>query len=209
MPAALTAASDWSVVSEIRVDSVVNTYGENISRISSSVDKINKVIALQKNYVDEGYFQERVDITVVVNDVLNLYEKQIKELGTQVIKNYDFVSDISIQKPKLVFILTHVIENALEAMVPDSKSRLSITIAENSGKVVVEINDNGIGIHPDNMINIFRHGFSTQDNKSGFGLHSCANYMSEMDGKLKVESEGEQKGATFILEFPAFAFKSN
>ena len=32
-------------------------------------------------------------------------------------------------------------------------------------------------------------------------VHSCANYMSEMDGKISVNSDGENKGATFTLMF--------
>ncbi|MCP4749903.1 MAG: ATP-binding protein [Proteobacteria bacterium] len=44
------------------------------------------------------------------------------------------------------------------------------------------------------------HGFSTKRKGHGFGLHSCANYMTEMGGKMWAESDGH--GASFILQFP-------
>lgn len=60
--------------------------------------------------------------------------------------------------------------------------------------------DNGEGIKEENKTAIFKHGFTTKKEGHGFGLHNSANYMTEMGGKIKVNSDG--KGTTFILCFP-------
>ena len=53
-----------------------------------------------------------------------------------------------------------------------------------------------------NLETVFTHGFTTKETGHGFGLHSCANYMAEMGGRMWVESGGGGQGATFVLSFP-------
>ena len=68
--------------------------------------------------------------------------------------------------------------------------------------MTAEIYDNGIGIQPENMDKIFRHGFTTKSDGHGFGLHSSANAATEIGGTLSVESDGEGHGAVFRLTMP-------
>lgn len=78
---------------------------------------------------------------------------------------------------------------------------LRIEAERKAGTTMLRIADNGIGIEPKNLEKIFHHGFSTKPGGRGFGLHDCANYMTEMGGKMWAESAGPGKGATFILQF--------
>jgi len=66
----------------------------------------------------------------------------------------------------------------------------------------MKISDNGEGILKENINKIFSHGFTTKPHGHGFGLHTCANSMTEMGAKIVVKSQGLNKGATFILTFP-------
>ncbi len=67
----------------------------------------------------------------------------------------------------------------------------------------IKITDNGCGIRKENLIRIFNHGFTTKKDGHGFGLHACANSMTEMKGSLTAESEGVNKGTTFTITLPA------
>jgi signal transduction histidine kinase len=71
----------------------------------------------------------------------------------------------------------------------------------------VVVCDNGIGIPPENMNQIFNHGFTTKKDGHGFGLHSGANAAKEMGGKLAGRSDGPGQGAEFTLELPVSAAK--
>ena len=64
------------------------------------------------------------------------------------------------------------------------------------------VRDNGVGIAPENLINIFGHGFTTKKDGHGFGLHSGANAAKEMGGRLSAHSDGLGQGAEFTLELP-------
>ena len=67
--------------------------------------------------------------------------------------------------------------------------------------VFLRITDSGEGIDPQNLERIFNHGFTTKQSGHGFGLHFCANAMTEMGGNLLVESKGVGHGASFLLSF--------
>jgi signal transduction histidine kinase len=66
----------------------------------------------------------------------------------------------------------------------------------------MSLRDTGCGIPPENLTRIFSHGFTTKNDGHGFGLHSGAIAAKEMGGILAAESEGDGRGATFILELP-------
>ena len=66
----------------------------------------------------------------------------------------------------------------------------------------IRVIDNGCGIPQQNIIKIFNHGFTTKEKGHGFGLHACANAMTEMGGSITVESDGENKGAAFMIKIP-------
>ena len=68
--------------------------------------------------------------------------------------------------------------------------------------MAIQVRDNGIGIKKDELKWIFTHGFTTKKEGHGLGLHSCAIAAQELNGSLRVLSDGQGKGATFILELP-------
>ncbi len=82
------------------------------------------------------------------------------------------------------------------------KRILKFTIDSDNEAVFLRIQDSGKGIPKENIKKIFSHGYTTKEDGQGFGLHGSANYMTEMGGTMWAESEGEGKGAVFVLRFP-------
>lgn len=109
-----------------------------------------------------------------------------------------------VQKSKLIHILINLIANAKDAIndVHAKDKILTISIECDTKAVFLKMSDNGHGIATDQLEKIFSYGFTTKAGSHGFGLHGSANYMTEMNGQLWAESEGQGKGATFILKFP-------
>ncbi|HEO1347682.1 TPA: ATP-binding protein, partial [Legionella pneumophila] len=54
----------------------------------------------------------------------------------------------------------------------------------------------------DNLDRIFSFGFTTKKNGHGFGLHCSAIYARDLGGTLYAESNGNGKGAQFVLDLP-------
>jgi signal transduction histidine kinase len=122
----------------------------------------------------------------------------------RVVREFAEVPPITVEKHKVLQILTNLVRNAKHACdhVEHGEKILTMRVFNGEGTVKVSVSDNGIGIPPENLTRIFNHGFTTKKDGHGFGLHSGALAAKEMGGALRVESKGKGEGATFILELP-------
>ena len=79
---------------------------------------------------------------------------------------------------------------------------MTVVLRSHSGRLELEVRDDGLGISSEHLPQLFRHGFTTKSDGHGFGLHSCANAATEMGGSIRVHSDGLGRGASFTLELP-------
>ena len=177
---------------------------DNICRLLDKIDAIRNYIMMHQAYARIGFFEEQVQLAEVVEDALALQAGSIERHAIRVKKEYGEVPGIRVQKAKLINILINLYKNAKEAMEElDPEDRL-ITISINGGEAGIELcmGDNGCGIDPALRDKLFTQGFTTKISGHGFGLHSCANYMQEMGGRIEAKSDGAGTGSVFILWFP-------
>jgi len=176
---------------------------ENLVRLSYKIDMIADVILAQQTYAGINSLTEYYPLETIIEDALILQSETIDRYGIQVIKKISLLPSIPIQKNKLVHIMINLIKNAKESMLdtPVDKRKLTISVEKSSNLVYLKIQDTGKGIEQSRLNKVFTHGFTTKKDGHGFGLHSCANYMTEMRGRIWAESDGIDKGATFVLEF--------
>ncbi len=192
----------------LKLDEAFNKYENELKkdthRLEDKVQNIADVIAAQQNYASSTAFIQEVDIHNVVKDALIMQSASMEKYHINIIKNYKPIPKLFLQKTKLIHVLINLFKNAREALLDISENERAITISSSfdDNILVLTVSDNGTGISADNLSNIFKHGFTTKPKGHGFGLHSSANYLTEMGGKLSVESSGLGQGATFIIELP-------
>src|SRR5688572_14362380 len=163
---------------------------------------------MQQNYARVSGIIESLSIRNLVEDALQMHTAALARHGILVVREYQEVPVISMDKHKVLQILVNLIRNAKYAMDSASRrdKRLSVTITLNEANhVQITVTDNGIGISQENLTRIFSHGFTTKRDGHGFGLHSGAIAAREMGGRLYARSEGPGLGATFVLELPLSA----
>jgi signal transduction histidine kinase len=68
-------------------------------------------------------------------------------------------------------------------------------------RVVVEIEDTGVGIPPENLGRIFDLYFTTKEKGSGIGLSMVFRIIQLHDGEIEVQST-PGRGTKFRLQFP-------
>ncbi len=175
----------------------------DLERIAEKVEVIEKIVSVQQEY-GGGEDKDKVNLGQIIDDALAMQSGSIDAHRIEVIKEYDQIPNVYILKTKFMHILINLIKNAKEAMIETAEEdkKLMFIIEQGSDKVRLKVKDTGIGISKDNLKHIFTHGFTTKSDGHGFGLHSCAAYMKEMNGEISVESEGKGKGATFVIELP-------
>jgi signal transduction histidine kinase len=148
---------------------------------------------------------EDADVSELIESVLKMQAAACQSHAIDLIRDYEPVSAVQIDKHKLLQILVNLFENAKHACVEGGQAPKKITARirrSGASGILIEVADNGIGIPPENLPRLFRHGFTTRKDGHGFGLHSGALAAKELGGKLVARSDGVGKGATFAIELP-------
>jgi len=180
---------------------------QELESLSSHVAHIKQIVATQQSYAKVSGLVENVQLSEMVEDALRIVESGMLRQGIQVERDFDPLPAIAAEKHNILQILLNLLRNAKQALSDGNGSspahRICVRIRRvGENRVSVAVEDNGIGLPPENLTRIFRHGFTTRADGHGFGLHSCALAASQMGGSLRAESEGPGRGATFTLELP-------
>jgi C4-dicarboxylate-specific signal transduction histidine kinase len=187
-------------------DEIEEIKNESLELIKKTT-MMKEVISTQQAYAKSGFHSEQLNLSQLIEDALKIQEASLKKWGVKLDKRLADTPACTGQKSKLLQVITNLVKNAKEAMNDNDqynrpKELLIETGMLNDKAVYLTIKDNGCGISKDQLTKIFNHGFTTKESGHGFGLHTCANAMTEMKGALKVDSEGLQKGATFTVTIP-------
>ncbi len=169
------------------------------------IEHIKEIVTLQQSYGRVFGVNETLAPEQLMEDALKLNAEGLARHSVVVKREYQPAQPITVDKHKVLQILLNLIHNAKNACNENGNSEKRITLRISSpdpNRVSMEVTDNGMGIHPENLTRIFQHGFTTRTSGHGFGLHSGALAARELGGSLKVHSEGPGLGATFRLELP-------
>jgi len=147
---------------------------------------------------------ERVAVSSLIDDALRFNAVSYEEHDVRVIRDLQDVPEIQADRHKLLQILMNLLSNARHAVKEKKEGvrRILIRCALEAENVRIDVDDNGIGIPPENIEKIFNHGFTTKPKGHGFGLHSSACAAIEIGGALSVRSGGVGQGACFTLLVP-------
>ncbi len=98
-------------------------------------------------------------------------------------------------------ILINIIKNAIQAVSKHSDAKITLTSRiDDSGRVIIQVSDNGPGIPKDMLDKIFIPFFTTKENGSGIGLSLSRQIMRLHRGAITVHSRlGEE--TVFSLRF--------
>jgi signal transduction histidine kinase len=98
-------------------------------------------------------------------------------------------------------VLINLLKNAAEA-VPPVNGRIQIITAAHGKTFELTIADNGTGISPEVLEQIFLPRFSTKSTGKGLGLFISKKIIEAMGGAIKVQSPGMMGGTDFIVTLP-------
>jgi K+-sensing histidine kinase KdpD len=104
-------------------------------------------------------------------------------------------------------VLRNLFVNAIQAMQNVALPRLGISghLDKSGHFITLRITDNGMGIPPDRIKDIWTPFYTTKAGAggTGIGLSYCLQVMHKMGGDISVESKVGQ-GTTFILDLPIY-----
>jgi PAS domain S-box-containing protein len=180
---------------------------QEITSLQQNIDHIKEIVTVQQAYATMVSVVEPLDAATLMEDALRMNSSALARDVVSCVRQFQPVSRVMGEKGKVLQILVNLIRNAKHATEESGRSDskvITLKIEQAApDRVRLIVQDNGVGIPPENIAKLFNHGFTTRTNGHGFGLHSSLNVAREMKASLTAHSDGLGTGATFTLELPA------
>jgi PAS domain S-box-containing protein len=179
------------------------TYMTLIGRKVEQLDHfISDVLSHSKN-LKQVVTIEKVDVKqIVANTFTDLSYLRNAEL---IYKDIDIQgSDFYCDRWRLAEIFRNLISNAIKYRRMDiDRPMVKVTVRITDIEADISFSDNGIGIEPDKLLNIFEMFYraSTQSDGSGLGLYIVKNAVEKLGGQIDVFSKPLQ-GTEFKIIIP-------
>jgi PAS domain S-box-containing protein len=166
-------------------------------------------------FVRESSSASPLNVAATLDDVLQLYLRQLSEKHIQVEKRYDRGVEIRGFAGELRQLFSNLILNALDAL--ENGGRLTLHVARgrewsNGGGTGahrtgarVTIADSGSGIEPTDLTHIFEPFYSTKgDSGTGLGLWLSHGIVQKHEGSIRVRSRttAGASGTVFSIFLP-------
>lgn len=123
------------------------------------------------------------------------------------VDRYSSFKDVppEIDRSILVTIIGNLVNNAFDAVRGSGKEEKKVTLflTDLGKELIIEVEDNGVGIDPSHYEQIFKEGFTTKKKRSnaGIGLHLVHQAISGLGGSITYTSN-EGDGTVFIVAIP-------
>lgn len=172
--------------------------------LSHNIEHIKQVVSVQQKYARISGVMVSVAPAELFDSAVSLIEVSLTREGVEVTRLYQPAPDIITDRGQVIQILVNFLTNGVQAVKsrPAGERRLRLTLESRDKNVEFAVEDNGVGIPPENLGRIFQHGFTTRKDGHGFGLHSGALAAKNLHGQVSVHSDGSDRGARFSLSLP-------
>ena len=171
-------------------------------KISNSADKMGQMIS------EILYEDKKREISL--EELFNFLKIQLalEEIDEHIA--FDYKPDLMIEanKVRLSRALINLIDNALKA-IDFKKGEIYIKAEKLTDKIKISIRDNGKGIAPDKINNIWEIGYTTGIENTGLGLHFVKEVIESHGGKISIESKLEEGTKAQILLPEVSNFEKN
>lgn len=175
---------------------------ETLDEMQKDVERLN-MIATRFSKIGSLPERKRVNISEILENVCNYFEKRMPHLGKKIRIERNFqknlYSDINVEL--FQWVIENLLKNSAEA-IESKNGRVSIDLAELSKhKIFITVSDNGKGMTLKQRRQIFFPGFTTKKRGWGLGLTLSKRIIEDYhNGKIFVKDSSLGKGTTFQIE---------
>jgi two-component system phosphate regulon sensor histidine kinase PhoR len=210
-----TPISTISLASQMLQDPSVGKTPEALKNISKVIRDETKRLSLQVEKVMQMAIFERdkstlklneIQINSLITDIIGNFSLKVTSKGGKISSNLKAKNDIAlIDEVHFTNVIFNLMDNALKYS--DKPLLLTIETWNEKDYLLISIEDNGIGIHKEDLKRIFEKFYRVSTgnlhNVKGFGLGLAyvKKIVTEHKGSIKVESE-INIGTKFTITIP-------
>lgn len=187
-----------------RLRSYARIIREENERLRAQVERVLQLATLDRENLQLR--RELVDLHAVVHEVARTMELTLKDRnGTLALELGAAHSTVNGDRMHLGNVVRNLLDNAIKYCT--DAPRITVRTRERSGRLVLEVEDNGIGIRREDLRHVFERFYRVPTgnvhNVKGFGLglHYVKQIAEAHDGSVNADSTPGE-GSTFRLELP-------
>lgn len=151
---------------------------------------------------------KELDANELINGVVNTFALKVERYGGSITTCLEATSPfIFADEMHITNVVFNLMDNAVKYKKPDENLRLKVHTRNEGGKLIISIEDNGIGIKREDLKKIFErfyrvHTGNLHDVKGfGLGLAYVKKIITDHRGSIRAESE-PGVGTKFIITLP-------
>lgn len=174
---------------------------ERVKQMSKTmVDQIDVIATVASAFSEFAKLPEKhnevINLNNEIEDVLRVFNDD--QIFVHSNKNNIM---ITMDRVFLSRIITNLVTNAKQAASDDRDLLVNVDIEQHQRRVIISVQDNGIGIPEDMYEKIFEPNFTSKNSGMGLGLSMVRKMVEDYKGEISVKSE-VGKGSTFIITLP-------
>lgn len=143
------------------------------------------------------------DIIDLMESALKLHNPRLTAGDVALIRDFHPPAVASVFGSEILQVVSNLLLNSLDAL-PRKDAKLRIRVETKNEAVHITVSDNGTGMSPETLKNLFQPYVTTKNEGTGLGLWLSRRIIEKHLGKLVVRTsqvEGRQ-GTTFRLSIP-------
>jgi len=187
-----------------RTGEIISDARAALSNAKDGVERIRSIVKDLTTFsraVPEA--RRPVNVEAVLESTLKLAWNELRHRA-RVVKSYAGVPEVLGDEGRLAQLFLNLILNAGQALPETQEGLVRISTSSEDGRIDVCIEDDGIGIAPEDLPHVFDPFFVTKPGTGGTGLSLaiCRNIVTALGGAITVTSAPEA-GTRFLVSLPA------
>lgn len=175
--------------------------GDRIGKIIHGMRRLGNLNSEVKNFSAHSLLQDCCDI------MADLFDQQRIKL----VRDFKSPQDkIRIDRDEFIQSVTNLMRNALQSMIEvkkqdlQFKAALTIRTSVAGEQILIDIEDNGMGIDPVNQEQLFKLNFTTKssDEGTGLGLSISRRFIRNYDGEIEFIGSQKHVKTIFRIKLP-------
>jgi len=201
----LTIYGDKFSKEELEIIKLIEKGGKRLKYLVDNLIDISRI--------DFGKFKiikKRNDLCVIIREIAKELHYSIKDRQINLMLLIPETFEINLDRIRIEQVFMNLLSNAIKNTPPNGEIVIKLIKSDNIAEV--SIRDTGIGISPEEMNMLFTkfgklerygEGYEYIDIQgTGLGLFISKEIVDSHEGEIRAESEGRNKGSTFIVKLP-------